>query len=44
MVVGAVEEIHTDASGMTRYAVIKPEANLMDLQQVFVIKAFDIVE
>lgn len=44
VVVGTVEEIHTDASGMNRYAVIQPAADLSDLQQVFVIKDFDIIE
>lgn len=44
LVVGAVEEIHTDASGMTRYAVVTPETNLADLQQVFVITAFHVAE
>ena len=44
LVVGAIESVHTDVSGMSRYAVVKPAADLDDLQQVFVIKAFDIVE
>lgn len=44
LVVGHVEEVRTEASGMTRYAVIVPETNLDSLKQVFVIKDFDIVE
>ena len=44
LVVGHIEEVHTEASGMTRYAVIVPEADLDSLKQVFVIKDFDIVE
>ena len=44
LVVGTVEEIHTDPSGMTRYAVIQPRAKLDQLTQVFIIKEFDIVE
>lgn len=44
LVVGHVEEVHTEASGMTRYAVIEPESELDGLEQVFVIKEFDIVE
>lgn len=44
LVVGSVEEVHTDVSGMSRYAVVKPATDLNDLQQVFVIKDFDIVE
>ena len=41
---GHVEEVYTEASGMTRYAVIQPETDLDGLKQVFVIKGFDIVE
>ena len=44
IVVGRIEQIHTDVSGMSRYAVIVPEADLAGLKQVFVIKDFDIVE
>lgn len=44
LVAGTIESIHTDASGMSRYAVIVPAADLDDLVQVFIIKAFDIVE
>ena len=44
LVAGHVEELHTEASGMTRYAVIQPETDLDSLAQVFVIKSFDIVE
>ena len=44
LVVGYIEEVRTDPSGMTRYAVVVPEADLSDLQQVFVITSFDIVE
>ena len=43
LVAGHVEEVRTDASGMTDYAVIVPETDLGNLQQVFVIKDFDIV-
>ncbi len=44
LVVGHVEEVHTEASGMTRYAVIVPETDLDSLKQVLVIKDFEIVE
>ncbi|MEG0765130.1 MAG: rod shape-determining protein MreC [Pseudoflavonifractor sp.] len=44
LVVGSVEAIHDDASGMTSYAVIAPAGDLSDLRQVFVVTAFDIVE
>ena len=41
---GYVEEVRTDASGMNRYAVIVPQTDLGGLQQVFVIKDFEVVE
>lgn len=44
IVVGHIDEVHTDASGMSQYAVIVPEADLAGVKQVFVIKDFDIVE
>lgn len=44
LVGGSIESIHTDASGMSRYAVIAPAADLGSLVQVFIIKDFDIVE
>lgn len=42
--VGRIEQIYTDASGMSRYAVVVPETDLESLKQVFVITDFDIVE
>ena len=39
--IGTVEGIRTDDSGMSRYAVIQPNAALDSLTQVFVITAFD---
>ena len=44
LVVGTIDEILTETSGMGRYAVLTPTADLENLQQVFVIKSFDIVE
>ncbi len=44
LVVGQVEGVFTDPSGMTRYAVVLPDVTLDSLIQVFVIKDFDIVE
>ncbi len=42
LVVGTVEEVRNDASGMNRYAVITPCSDLDSLHQVFIIKDFDI--
>ncbi len=44
LVVGSVESVQNDPSGMTRYAVVVPKADLNGLTQVFVIKSFDNVE
>ncbi len=44
LVVGQVEGVFTDPSGMTRYAVVTPDVDLSSLIEVFVIKDFDIVE
>lgn len=44
LVVGRVEGVFTDPSGQTRYAVVRPDIQLDDLVQVFIIKDFDIVE
>ncbi len=43
-VVGTIESIQIDPSGLTRYAVVVPRVSLDDLIEVFVIKEFDIVE
>ena len=44
LVVGRVEGVFTDPSGMTRYAVVVPDADLSSLVEVFVIKDFEIQE
>jgi rod shape-determining protein MreC len=44
LVVGTIDEILTEASGMGRYAVLTPATHLDELRQVFVITDFDIVE
>lgn len=44
LVVGYVEEVRSDDSGMSDYAVLTPAAELGKLEQVFVIKEFDVVE
>ena len=44
IVVGTVESVQNDPSGMTKYAIVVPKTDLAALKQVFVIKSFDIVE
>lgn len=44
LVVGSINEILTDPSGMGRYAILTPSTDLDELRQVFIIKQFDIVE
>lgn len=41
---GTIDEILTDPSGVTRYAIISPSADLDKLRQVCIIKQFDIEE
>ena len=43
LVVGTVQSIHTEADGLSRYAVVAPAADLENLRHVFVIKDFDVV-
>lgn len=44
LVVGTVDGVFTDPSGINRYAVVTPEADLSELIEVFVVTDFDIVE
>lgn len=44
LVVGAVEQVHATPSGVEQYAVLQPAADLERLEEVFVIKDFEIVE
>ena len=44
LVVGHVDGMFTDPSGITRYAIVTPAVELDTLIEVFVIRDFDIVE
>lgn len=44
LVIGTVEEVQTDDSGATSYAVLQPSADFDSLSEVFIIKSFDIVD
>ncbi|MGI6498699.1 MAG: rod shape-determining protein MreC [Oscillospiraceae bacterium] len=44
LLVGRVVSLKTDVSGISQYAVVKPEADLEQLSQVFIIRSFDITE
>lgn len=44
LVVGTVESLHTEDSGLTPYAVVVPAADPASIRYVFVIKSFDVVE
>ena len=44
LIIGSITELHTEVSGMSRYAVLEPRADLDEIRQVFVIKDFSIVE
>lgn len=43
LVVGTVDSVHTDADGLSRYAIVSPAADLENVRYVFVIKDFDVV-
>ncbi len=44
LTIGTVEELRTDADGLTQYAVVTPKAAVTSLTQVFLITDFDVVE
>lgn len=44
LVIGTVEDVRTDDSGLTQYAVVQPTVTPSSLVEVFVITAFDIVD
>ncbi|MCD7734901.1 MAG: rod shape-determining protein MreC [Clostridiales bacterium] len=44
LMIGTVERVETTSSGVELYAVLRPSADLEALEEVFVIKEFDIVE
>lgn len=43
LVIGTVEEVQVDDSGATSYAILAPKVDFDSLNQVFIIKSFDIV-
>ena len=43
LVVGTIESLRTEASGLTTYAVVEPAADLETVKYVYVIKSFDVV-
>ena len=44
LVIGTVEEVRTDDSGLTQYAVVKPKIQPKELVEVFIITSFEIVD
>lgn len=44
LTIGHIREVALTSSGMERYAVVEPAADLSALQEVFVIKEFDVVD
>lgn len=44
LVIGTVDEVKTDESGLASYAVVSPAVDFASLTEVFVIKSFNIVE
>ena len=43
ILVGHVEQVRSDAGGMNDYAVLTPATDLESLEQVFIIKEFEVV-
>lgn len=43
LVIGTVEEIQMDDSGVASYAILRPKADFDSLTEVFIIKSFDLV-
>ena len=44
LVIGTVEDILADDSGMGKYAILSPKTDPNSLSQVFIITGFDVVE
>ena len=44
LVIGTVEDVRTDDSGLTQYAVLQPNVTPAELVEVFIITSFDIVD
>ena len=44
LVIGTVEDVRTDDSGLTQYAVVQPRVTPADLVEVFIITSFDVVD
>lgn len=44
LVIGYVEEVGTDDNGLAQYAVVRPEARLDELKQVFIVTDFTVVD
>ena len=44
LVIASVEEIRTDDSGLSRYAVLSPKADIASVKAVFVITSFDVID
>lgn len=44
LLMGTVESLRNEDSGLTRYAVVSPAADVENMRYVYVIKSFDVVE
>jgi rod shape-determining protein MreC len=42
LVIGTVSDVGNDETNVAKYAVISPTVDLMQVEQVFVIKSYDI--
>ncbi len=44
LIIGSIQELKMEPSGMTQYAILAPKADLDEVKQVFVIRDFQMVE
>ena len=44
LILGTVSSVHTEAAGQIEYAVVEPFTDLNALNQVFVIKDYQVIE
>ena len=44
LMIGTLTAVQTEAGGQIEYGIVKPQANLDSLVQVFIIKSFEVVE
>ena len=44
LVIGTVESVQTDDGGLARYAVLSPKCDVAEIQEMFIITDFDVIQ